>query len=64
MIEQMITLGVQVISGIAGVIRAAGLSAEAQRKHLDDLYARLDATRQAVHAEAEETRKIAEDLHG
>lgn len=62
MIEQLISMGVQVVTGIAGVIRAAGLSAEAQEKYLAELYSRLEATRAAVHAEAEETKKIAEGL--
>lgn len=58
----LIGAAVSLVGGVVRVIGAAGLSEEAAQKHLDELFARLDETRARVHAEAEETKRIAEGL--
>jgi hypothetical protein len=62
MIPQLIEAAVSLVGGVVRAIGAAGLSEEVAQKHIDDLFARLDATRAEVHAEAEETKAIAEGL--
>lgn len=62
MIETLVAGAVQVVGAVVGMIRAAGLSAEAQQKHLDNLFARLNATRALVHAENAETQGIADAI--
>lgn len=62
--DLIIGAAVSLVGGVARFIRAAGLSEEAAQKHLDDLFNRLNATRAEVHAEAEETKRMAEDIHG
>lgn len=61
-IPTLIEAAVSLVGGIVRVIGAAGLSDEAAQKHLDELFARIDKTRAEVHAEAEETKRIAEGL--
>lgn len=58
----LMDVAVTTVGAVVRVIGAMGLSEEAAQKHLDELFARIDATRAEVHAEAEETKRIAEGL--
>lgn len=61
-IESLVGAAVHLVGGVVRVIGAAGLSEEVAQKHLDELFSRLNETRAKVHAEAEETKRIAEGL--
>lgn len=63
-VSALMGVAVDLVGGVVRIIRAASGSEEAAQKHLDELFSRLSQTRAEVHAEAEETKKLAEDLHG
>lgn len=61
-IASLMGAAVSLVGGVVRVIRVAAGSEEAAQKHLDELFSRLNQTRAEVHAEAEETKRIAEGL--
>jgi hypothetical protein len=58
----LIEAGATLLGGIMGIIRTGSESEEIAQRHIDDLFVRLDQTRAEVHAEAEETKRIAEEI--
>lgn len=61
-IPGLMSAAVSLVSAVVRTIQVAAGSDEAAQKHLDELFSRISQTRAQVHAEAEETKALAEKL--